>query len=127
MRRGFTLFEVIASIVVSGIIIYAVLAIYITSGFKGINVEIYTVAQMLAEDKLEEVMVKDFANVTSASQTNFSGDLSNYSHQIVVNYVQGSNLNNPVGGPTEYKKIRVMIRHTKLTNPVTLESIRANY
>jgi prepilin-type N-terminal cleavage/methylation domain-containing protein len=127
MKKGFTLVEVIVSMVIIAIVIYAGIAIFITSGAKGANVEIFTVAQCLAEGKLEEAMAKDFADVASVAETSFSGDLGSYSWEILSSYVSGEALDTAVAGATDYKKIQVMIRHPKLGNPIQLESIRANY
>ncbi|MFH1347334.1 MAG: prepilin-type N-terminal cleavage/methylation domain-containing protein [Candidatus Margulisiibacteriota bacterium] len=125
--KGFTLVEVIVSLVVIAVIMYASLAVFITSGAKGVNVDVYTVAQALAEDMLEEAMVRDFVSVSSESETNFSGDLDGYSYEITVNYVSTEALDIVVGGPTDYKKINVQIRHPQLGRATSLESIRANY
>lgn len=125
--KGFSLVEVIVSLVVIAIIMYAGLAVFITSGAKGVNVDVYTVAQTLAEDKLEEAMVQDFVDVTSESETSFSGDLSNYTYEITMDYVSTEALDIAVGSPTDYKKISVLVRHPQLGRPTSLESIRANY
>lgn len=125
--KGFTLVEVIVSLVIIAVVMYAAIAVFITSGAKGVNVEVYTIAQALAEDKLEEAMVHDFVDATSESEANFSGDLVNYSYEIIVAYVSAEALDTPYGSATDYKKISVLIRHPQLSNPTSLESIRANY
>ncbi|MEE8638345.1 MAG: prepilin-type N-terminal cleavage/methylation domain-containing protein [Candidatus Margulisiibacteriota bacterium] len=126
-KRGFTLVELIISIVVIAIIMYAAIGIFVASGAKGVNVEVFTVAQSLAENKLEQAMAQDFGDVTDEAEANFSGDLNQYSYEIVMDYVSGEALDTPVGSPTDYKKIRVLIRHDLLGAPTSLESIRANY
>ncbi|KPJ65671.1 hypothetical protein AMJ44_09695 [candidate division WOR-1 bacterium DG_54_3] len=126
-KKGFTLVELVVSVVVIAIIMYAVIAIFITSGAKGVNVEVFTVAQALAESKLEQAMALDFADVASESETNFSGDLSDYSYEIVVNYVSVEALDAAVGYATDYKKIQVKIRHSSLAAPTQLESLRSSY
>jgi prepilin-type N-terminal cleavage/methylation domain-containing protein len=127
-RKGFTMVEMVATVVVIGILFYGVIAIFITSGFKGVNVEIYTVAQALAEGKLEEVMAQEFVANVAESETNYTGEvLDHYSYQVVQTYVTSTELNTPAGGPTDYKKISVLIRHDKLGNPVTMECIKTNF
>lgn len=126
MKRGFSLVELIIALVLLAIIMYGALAIFINSGVKGVNVEVFSVAQTLAEDKLEEVMSRDFGWVSSEAQTSFSGNLSSFSAQLIVSYVASGELNTGVVGPTDYKKVTVQIRHPLLSNPTTLESIRAN-
>lgn len=126
-RSGFTLVETVISMVVIGIIMYAAIAIFITSSVKGVSVEVFTVAQSLAEGKLEETMAQDFGDISDEAETNFSGDLDDFSYEIVVNYVSAEALDAPVGYVTDYKKIDVMIRHSLLGNPTTLKSLRADY
>jgi len=125
--KGFTLVEVIVSLVVIAVVMYAAIAVFITSGVKGVNVEIYTIAQALAEAKLEEAMVKDFVDATSESEASFSGDLIDYSYEVTAIYVSTEALDTAYGSATDYKKISILIRHPQLSNPISLESIRANY
>lgn len=127
MKKGITLIEVIISIVVIAIIMYSSVQVFVSSGAKGANVEVFSVAQSLAENKLEECIGKSFAYISSEAQTSFSSPLNSYSYQIVVNYVSKEALDASVGYTTSYKKITVQIRHPSLSNPTTLESIRINY
>ncbi|MBI5399881.1 prepilin-type N-terminal cleavage/methylation domain-containing protein [Candidatus Saganbacteria bacterium] len=126
-RAGFTLVEVIASLTVMAIIMYASIAIFINAGFKGVNVDVYTTAQSLAERRLEEIMSRDFAGISAEVETNFSGDFSRYSSQVLVSYVASDALDVPVVNITQYRKIAVIIRHSQLAGGLSLEAIRANY
>lgn len=125
-KHGFTLVEVIISMVIMAIVLYAVIAIFISSGAKGTNVEIYSVAQSLAEGKLEEITARNFSNITSESQS-YSGGLSAFSCQVTFSYVSKEALDTAVGGPTDYKKVQVQISHPKLAQPVSLTSLRSSY
>jgi prepilin-type N-terminal cleavage/methylation domain-containing protein len=125
--KGFTLVEVIVSVSVVAIVMYALIAVFVTSGFRGVNVEVFTVAQSLAEGKLEEISARNFAGITGESETNYTGDLSDFSYEVVIDYVASDDLDTPVGFETNYKRVRVQIRHPKLTNPAQFESIRAWY
>ena len=126
-RSGFTLIELTITVVVIAIVMYVVIAIFITSGVKGVNVDVFTVAQSLAEDKLEEAMSMDFDDITDEAEVNFSGDLDDFSYEIVVDYVSPEALDTPVGSATDYKKVQILIRHDQLGKPTSLESIRASY
>ncbi len=126
-RSGFTMVELVITVIVIAIVMYAVIAIFVTSGFKGVNVDVFTVAQSLAEDKLEEATAQTFDEITDEAQTNFSGDLDDYSYEIEVDYVSAEVLDTVVASPTDYKKIQVRIRHDQLASAVSLEAIRANY
>ncbi len=128
-KKAFTLVEVIASIVVIGIVVYAVFSIFISSGFKSVNVEIYTVAQTLAEGKLEELLAHTFSGVSAEGETPYSGDLANYTYQVATDYVSPEALDVPIATTesTGYRMIQVMIRHPRLNGPVTLETVKADY
>lgn len=122
-----TLIELVASIVAVGLILYAALAIYLTSNIQGTNIKIFFVAQSLAEGKLEEKMAMSFDGLTNESRANYSGDLGQYSYQVAVDYVSPEALDSSAGQATAYKKISVMISHPKLQSPIQLESLRSEY
>ena len=126
-RKGFTLIETVVAVTILAIVMYSVIAIFINSGVRGANVEVFSVAQALAEGKLEEKMAKTFASLSSESSSFFSGDLNAYSYQVTVDYVSREALDTVVGYPTDYKKLRVGVSHNLLSRPISLESIRANY
>ena len=126
-RSGFTMVELVITVVVIAIVMYAVIAIFITSGFKGVNVDVFTVAQSLAEDKLEEAMAQTFDDVTDEAETNFTGELEDYSFEIGVDYVTSEALDTVVAYPTDYKRVQIMIRHDQLASAISLEAIKANY
>lgn len=126
MKKGFSLVEIIVAMTIMAIIMYAAISIFVSAGAKGVNVEVFSVAQSLAENKMEAMLSRDFNLVSSEGQTSFSGNLSSYSSQVIVNFVSHEAFDVTVGGPTAYKKIIVMIRHPFLGNPTTLESIRAD-
>lgn len=125
-RPGFSLVELIISIGLISIVMYAAIAIYITSGSRGVDMEKFSVGQSLAEGKLEQVMARPFAAITNEASTAFTGDFAGFSSEVVVNYVSGEALNTIVAS-SEYKKISVRVRNYKLSGLVSLESIRANY
>jgi len=128
-RKGFTLIEVVISMVVIAIIMYSVIAVFITAGVRGVNVEVFTVAQSLAEGKMEEVMALPFDSIQQINATPFLGDLNAYHYQVEVDYVDANNFEEPSLQPqTDYRRIIVTITHPKLEeNGITLQSVRANY
>lgn len=106
---------------------YTLIATFVTSAIKSVNVESFTVAQSLAEAKIEEAMMLPFASLTDEAQTSFSGDLSSFSHQLVVDYVSPEAIDTPTAVVTEYKRVQVRITHPQLGNAIQLESIRTDF
>jgi len=126
-RKGFTLIEVVISMVVIAIIMYAVIAVFITAGVRGVNVEVFTVAQSLAEGKMEETMALPYALIQPAAG-DFDVDLSAYHYQVEVEYANADNFDIHAPAPeTPYRWIQVTITHPKLEEGITLQSVRANY
>ncbi|MFH1361093.1 MAG: prepilin-type N-terminal cleavage/methylation domain-containing protein [bacterium] len=127
-RKGFSLIEVVISMVVIAIVMYAVIAVFITSGAKGVNVEIFTVAQSLAEGKMEEMMARPYGDLNTIGPINYTGDLLAYTYTITVNDVEPLDFDTIASAPpSNYRRIIIAINHPIMTDPVTLESVRANY
>lgn len=127
-RKGFTLIEVVISMVVIAIIMYSVIAVFITAGVRGVNVEVFTVAQSLAEGKMEEMMALQYAAI-QPTEADFDVDLSAYHYQVEVDFVPPDDFDRepPLGEDQGYKRITVIITHPKLEAGITLQSVRADY
>ena len=126
-RPAFSLIELTISVTLIAIVMYSAIAIYITAGARSVNVEKFSVAQSLAEGKLEQVMARSFNAVTSEAVTAYTGDFAGYSYDVTTNYVTRDALDQAWASSTDYKKIRVRVWNTQLTGPVSLESLRTNY
>ncbi|MBN2057496.1 MAG: type II secretion system protein [Candidatus Saganbacteria bacterium] len=126
VKRGFTLVEVVISMVVIAIVMYASLSIFINSGARESNVEVFTVAQTLAEDKMEETMAKEFTAISDEAASALGGDLGDFSSSVSVAYVTPEALDTAVTGPTNYKRINVRIEHALLGRPASLECIKVS-
>lgn len=124
-KKGFTLVELVMSIVLFGIMAYPAINILITANIRGQNLDALLAAGSLAEGKLEEVMAKSFANITNTAAASYSGDLSGYSAQVEVDNVEKTDLNTPVVAVTDYKKITVKIYNQRV-GTVEVSSIRSN-
>lgn len=126
-KRGFTLVEVIIAIVVIGIFMYAGMEVLINSGKSSVTTDSIVVAQSLAEEKMEEIMSKPYALVSSEASTPFTGGFSSYASSVNVDWVSDSDLDASTGSNTGYKRIRVSVSTPLLSAPVMLESIRTDY
>ncbi|OGB88916.1 hypothetical protein A2625_00370 [candidate division WOR-1 bacterium RIFCSPHIGHO2_01_FULL_53_15] len=108
-RAGFTLVETVMGLIIIGIAFYTLIAVFIslaprTAQYETMNKKIY-----LAQEKMEEFLVKPFSQETSVAPAAFAGNFSNYNYEVVVTYVTSTDLNTAVGGPTNYKNINVRV------------------
>lgn len=124
-QTGFTLIELIIVIVVVGICFISIMSLFAEGLNKNITNEIRTVATSLAEGKMEEVLQNSFASITNESGS-FDVPFSDYSYQVSWNYVESTDLDTPVEGPTEYKNVRVSVSHN-LIEDVVLTTLISDY
>jgi prepilin-type N-terminal cleavage/methylation domain-containing protein len=107
-RRGMTLVELVIGITIIAIAFYVLIAIFVTILPRTARVETLDKKAYLAQEKIEECLARSFAN-TSNEAGSFTGSFSSYQYQVVVTYVASTELNNPVGGPTDYKNVKVRV------------------
>jgi prepilin-type N-terminal cleavage/methylation domain-containing protein len=107
--RGFSLVEVILAMVLIAAAFVSISLLLSTTTLHNVNLDVTTRTVLLARQKMDEVTAKDFADVVPVGQTNFSGNFGNYSFQVGVEYVEPADLDTPVVGPTDYKRIRVIV------------------
>ena len=114
LKRGFTLIELIMTIVVVGIIavpISLLLTQHITSTFQS---EDLAMAVDLARFEMEKVNNLAFANIINYTNTTYDG--YNYTVNRVVNYAQGS-------GATAESLKQINVTVTKSGNSIVLANI----
>lgn len=124
-----TLIETVIGLAIIGAAFYLLISVFIaltprTSTVESINKKVY-----LAQEKIEEYLARDFANVVSVEAAGFTGDFTDYSYQIVVNYVATNELNIPVAGPTNFKNVKVKVWGGPVDSAATVEivSLVASY
>ena len=125
--KGFTLVEAVVTIVIIGIFLTSGISVFVNSGKGNVMNENITVAQSLAEGKMEQVMANSYAAIAAQAVTAYAGNLSQFSSQVVVDYVTQANLDTVSGTDSGYKRIRVIISSAGIPSPIQIESIRANY
>ncbi len=109
-NRGMTLLEIIIVLAVLSVAIPAVLAAFARIVATGADASSVTVAANLSEFKMEEMIRgKRFADIVSVTETGFSGQFSSYNYEIDVDYVNPSDLDTPVTGPTDFKRVRTVV------------------
>ncbi|MBU0686857.1 MAG: type II secretion system GspH family protein [Candidatus Margulisbacteria bacterium] len=120
-KKGFTIIELIMTIVIAGIAVYSIIAIFLNVATRNVDLEAVSMAAHLANSKLEEVSSKSYANIVSEAPFSFGGDFSDFSGQVVVNFVSFEALDQVVGIDAGYKKIAVYVSSGLL--PASIEVI----
>jgi prepilin-type N-terminal cleavage/methylation domain-containing protein len=125
-NKGFTLVELVISIVIISICVLSIALMYQEALRGSFNAKVITVATALAEEKMEEILRLGYLGVGNVGQTNFSSPFSDYSFKITVHYVQATDLNNPVDPTvTEYKNVEVKVMHSNIAT--TINSLLTDY
>ncbi len=109
MKKGLTLVETVIGMVIIGIAFYLLIAVFVALAPRTAQVETLNKKTYLAQEKTEEFLARGFSGVASAPASSFSGSFSNYQFQIFVTYVATSDLNTAVGGPTNFRNVKVRV------------------
>ncbi len=119
-KKGFTLIEIIVAAAIMLVFLSVGIVVFVNSGNLAKKSETFTIAQSLAQGKMEKLLVMDFDQISSES-----GTLDNYDYEIIVTFVSGEALDVPVP-VSDYKKITVIVENDKLQNPVQFDTIKVN-
>jgi Tfp pilus assembly protein PilV len=125
-RKGFTLIEAVLAVVLVATAFLSLSYLISNTTLFNINLDMSTTAIMLARGQMAETMAKPYANVQEVAQTSFSGDFAFYRYQIAVDYVNPGDLDTPVTGPTEYKRVVVTVTASGWLGVVQLSSVKTN-
>ena len=118
--NGFTLIEMVMTIIISLIVFYPMLSVFSNIASKSPTLESLAISSSLASSKLEEVSNRKFENILSIPSTSFGGSFSEYNYSVTVNYVSDSDLNTPVDPTiTDYKLIKVNVRGVEISTLAT--------
>ncbi|MBN1794349.1 MAG: type II secretion system protein [Candidatus Omnitrophica bacterium] len=123
---GYFLLELVLIIVVIGIALLPVASsIGIALQNSTVN-EAKTVAKNLAEGIMEKTLRETFLSVADASATTFPNPLDNYSYTVNCDYVQPSDLDTAVAGPTDHKRVEVTV-YKNSVQYARLVSVKTDY
>ncbi len=125
-NRGFSLIEVVIIIVIIGAAFSGLTVVLSNTTTQNMNLDLATEAVFLAREKMSEVKAKNFADVVDVAPTNFGGDFARYNFQVAVDYVNPTDLNTPVAGPTSYKRIAVTVSGVGWTGNVVLSDLKTD-
>lgn len=108
-KNGFTLIELIMTIVVGAIILIPTSVVLVESVTHTRMPEHYTTASALLDREIERVSDLRFSAVANEGPAAYGGNFSDYSRQVSFYYVNSGALNTQVAGPTDYKRITITI------------------
>jgi len=115
---GFTIVELVAVIVVLGICLAPIGAMFYTLMSKYAKPEAIQTAATLAEGEMERITGLDFADVANEGPTAFA-DFPNYTYQVIVSILSGQ------PDTSEYKNVEVRVVNNSLDVIVSLFTIVA--
>ena len=125
-RKGFTLIEVIIAITILGVAFLGLTHVVVSTTEYNIDVDVTTQAVLLSRDVMATTMAKDFDDISDVSTVSFGGGFNDYSYSVDVEYVDAANLNTPVAGPTDYKRIVVTVTANGWAGTISLYNLKAN-
>ena len=117
-QRGFTLIEIIITIVLLAILTSGLMAMFTTYSKSNGNPSVITQSTELAQEKMEEIIAdknnsaRGFSYVANANYPpeNPVSGFSNFSRSVNISYVNpAASLNTGVAGPTNYKNVTVTV------------------
>ncbi|MCX5710064.1 MAG: type II secretion system protein [Candidatus Omnitrophica bacterium] len=127
MRRssGFTLIEAVIVIAVMGIVLVPFTILVVNVMSQNAYSQAQSTAVALGEGELERVTGTRFSSVAAEAATAFAAPFNNFTHQVVVDYVNSGALNTAVVGPTDYKRVQIKI-NSPVSGTITLTTLVAD-
>lgn len=117
---GFTIIETIIVIIILGITLTPFAILVVTVMQKNVYSQAQATAVSLAEGEFERVMGTRFSLLANEAQAAFSAPFANYTHEVVVAYV------NPLPPDTSnYKSVEIRINNV-ISGTIKLVSLVAN-
>jgi len=127
-KRGFSLIELVIAIVIISTCAIGVAIMFQEASSGSYIAVVMTVATALAEEKMEETLRLGYSSASSVSSTAFASPFDDYTYEVIVHYVDESDLDTSVDPTvTDYKNVEVQISHAVIDQAVVLNSVLANY
>ena len=111
---GYTLIDLIVAVTILSLGLGTVLTSLAGMGQRQVFNESTINAAMMAQAVMERAINKGYANVSSLAGTGQTYDATyypNYTYDLNVVYVNSTDLDTSVVGPTDYRRVEVKIYH----------------
>jgi len=127
---GFTLIEIIITLVVLSIAAIGVLSVFATGMSGSANPLIVNKALQFAQGEMDAVIGQraagDFISITTGNPLACVTATPGFNCSRNIYYVTSGALNTSAGGPTNYKHITISVS-SSTTGSISLDTIIANY
>ena len=124
-KRGFTLIEVILSVVILAVVLTPFSLLVANVIRQNIYSQAQATAVSLAEGELDRITNMRFSAVDDEASVAFSAPFLAYTRAAAVDYVNADALDTPVAGPTNYKRAQVSVNNA-ISGTITLTTLVAN-
>lgn len=124
--KGFTIIESILAVVILMAAFVSLSSLMTETTRDNIEVDLYTTNILLARRTMAITMAKDFNNITTVGLASYSGNFAHYNYEIDVDYVERVALDVPVGYPTDYKRVMVIVSSSGLTGNIVLQGLKVD-
>lgn len=122
-KKGFTLIELVMTVVIAGIAVYALLTVFITSTSKNVGLESLSMGLYLANGKLEQVSNQSYSSITGEATSPFGSGFSDFSSTVNFDYVSSEALDVPVAVDYGYKRVIVRVSSSQLSSSIEVSTL----
>jgi prepilin-type N-terminal cleavage/methylation domain-containing protein len=127
IKKGLTLFELIIAIIIISICALSLAVMYQEAMRGNSTIKPMTIATALAEEKAEQVLGLGYSGVSNSGPTYFPSPFDEYSFQVIVHYVQASNLDTSVDPTqTSYKNVEIKVMQNDI-GTISIKSLLTDF
>lgn len=121
-KKGFTIIETVIFIVVLGIVLAPFSILIVNVMAKNAYSQAWATSVAIAEGEMERVTNLRFQSVEGEIPVAL---FTTTNYQVNVDYVNANDLNTPVAGPTDYKRVQIVVNNY-IAGTVTLTTLVTN-
>jgi prepilin-type N-terminal cleavage/methylation domain-containing protein len=124
-EKAFSLIEVVLVMLVIGISVTPLCLALVNIIHRNVFTQAHATAVALAEGEVERLTNARFSLVDDEAPVSCDAPFAHYSRETIVDYVDSGDLNTPVVGPTNYKRVQIKV-NSPLSGEIVLTTVLAN-